>query len=127
MAKSILADAPFEQTTFGYVSPGGTGTDEYGQPIDLPGIPGSLLASFAPFKRDQVRFVEGADPNVIEGRGELLDPTDFPTFITLGSDLTCTYAGRSWTAKLTSIIPNDLPTVSLGAYFEATLTPASAS
>lgn len=115
---SLLANAPFEQTTLTYQAPDGTTTtDAYGNPV--PGsTSGTLKALLAPFKADQLQRLEGADVTTIRVRGELIDPLAFPSGVGVGSQLTLTYAGKSWTLTLTSIIPNDLPGVAFGSYFE---------
>lgn len=126
MAQSILADAPFVQTVFTAPDPdsGSWGQDEWGQDVWIPGTGViSLAAQFAPFKRTQIEFQPGANPELVEGRGELISPLDFPDSVRVGSVLQCTYAGREWDARITNIIPNDLIGVNFGAYFEATLTP----
>lgn len=126
MARSILADAPFKQHELVFTKSGGWGTDPDGQPIILPGDPEILTATFSPFKRTQVVRAEGADPHLIEGRGELMEPLDFPPGVGRGSTLACQYAGSHWSAFITNIVENDLVGVDFGAYFEATLTPAAA-
>lgn len=125
MARSILADAPFEQVTFSFNDPSGGSweQDEWGQDVWVPGGRGELVTQFAPFKRTQIEFQPGANPELVEGRGELITPLDFPESVRVGSVLQCEYAGSSWDARLTVIIPNDLIGVNFGAYFEATLTP----
>lgn len=123
MNASPLEGAPFKTTAFTYATPGEEGTDQYGNPVILPGEPGELVAVFAPFKSDQLQLDAGANPNVIRGRGELVRPIDFPDVVDLGTELACTYAGRRWVATLTVIIPNDLEGEDFGSYFEATLTP----
>lgn len=130
MAESLLIDAPFKQYSLGYVEPAPPEQvckDDRGQIIDCPGTSKTLTATFAPFKRTQVLFSEGATPQRIEGRGELLDPLDFPSSVKQGSSVSITYAGRSWSLEITNIIPNDLEGVDLGAYFEGVLTPAAGS
>jgi hypothetical protein len=115
---SLLADAPFEQLTLTYQTEGTAGTDAHGNPILLPGTPGTLSTLFAPFKATQIERVDGSDPKVIPGRGELIDPITLPAGVGIGSVLTCTYAGYSCTATLTAVIPNDLVGVNFGTYFE---------
>lgn len=125
MARSVIADAPFVQHELVFTKSGGWGTDPDGQPIILPGETETLKATFSPFKRTQVVRAEGADPQLIEGRGELIEPLDFPEGVGRGSTLDCQYAGGYWKALITNIVENDLVNVDFGAYFEATLTPAA--
>ena len=124
MARSILADAPFEQVTFTWHQPGsGMVEDPWGNPIPDPGTEVEFRALFAPWKRPQLQLQPGADRVVVEGRGDLVEPLVFPEGVTKGTDLRVNYAGRSWVARLDTIIPNDLVGVNFGAYFECTLTP----
>ena len=118
---SLLANTPFEQTTLTYSAPdGSTSTDAYGNPV--PGTTsGTVKVLFAPYKFDQLRPQPGADPKVIGGRGELVNPLSFPAGIGVGSELLCTFAGEACTLKITSIIPNDLPSVAFGDFFQADL------
>jgi len=118
---SLLADAPFGQLTLTYEAPdGSTSTDAYGNPV--PGTTsGTVNVLFAPYKFDQLRPQPGADPKVIGGRGELVNPLSFPAGIGVGSELLCTFAGEACTLKITSIIPNDLPSVAFGDFFQADL------
>ena len=129
MARSILADAPFEQVTFAFNDPSGGHweVDEWGQDVWVPGGRGELVTQFAPFKRTQIEFQPGANPEVVEGKGELITPLDFPASVRVDSVLQCTFNGRLWDARITNIIPNDLIGVNFGAYFEATLTPREGS
>jgi|GEM_PF-4000272 len=129
MAQSILADAPFVQTVFTAPDPdsGSWGQDEWGQDVWIPGSGVlSLAAQFAPFKRTQIEFQPGANPEAVEGRGELVEPLDFPASVRVDSVLQCTFNGRLWDARITNIIPNDLIGVAFGAYFEAKLVPSEA-
>lgn len=124
MARSILADAPFEQVTFTWHQPGsGMVEDPWGNPIPDPGTEVQLKAHFAPWKLPQLQLVPGADQVVVEGRGDLVEPLTFPEGVTKGADLRVTFAGRSWVARLDTIIPNDLIGVNFGTYFECTLRP----
>jgi|SRR5690625_945434 len=126
MARSILADAPFERTTFTAPGTPTVGEDEWGNPIEVPGSPVELVALFAPFKRTQIEFQPGADVSSVEGRGDLLEPLEFPASVRVGSTLSCEYGGKSWSARVTNLIPNDLIGVNFGTYFEVTLSPAGA-
>lgn len=114
---SLLADAPFAQTTLTYTVEGMAGPpDEYGNPTYTT-TSGTVKALFAPYRFDQLRFRPGSDPKVIAGRGELIAPLTFPAGVGIGSVLTCTFAGRSCSLTITNIIPNDLVGVDFGAYF----------
>lgn len=115
---SLLADAPFEQVTLTYQTEGTASTDAFGNPILLPGTPGTLTVLFAPFKATQLERMEGSDPKVFPGRGELVDPLTLPSGVDIGSVLTFTYAGNSCEATITAVIPNDLTGVDFGTYFE---------
>lgn len=118
---SLLVDAPFEQLTLTYQTEGTPGTDGYGNPIINPGTPGTLTVLFAPFKATQLERQDGVDPKLMPGRGELIDPLTLPAGVGIGTELTCTYAGYSCTATITTVIPNDLTGVDFGTYFEADL------
>lgn len=118
---SLLVDAPFEQLTLTYQTEGTPGTDGYGNPIINPGTPGTLTVLFVPYRFDQLRPMEGSDPKVIAGRGELIDPLTFPAGVGIGTKLTCTFAGYSCELTITNLIPNDLVGVDFGTYFAADL------
>lgn len=121
---SVLTDAPFTKTTLTYsVATGEWETDENGNQVPKT-TSGTLSVIFAPYRFDQLRFRPGADPQVVPGRGELIDPFAFPEGVTVGATMTCTYAGRDWNLKLTNIIPNDIPDVEFGSFFTADMTPA---
>lgn len=119
---SLLADTPFERTTFTYtvVSGAPTGTDAWGNPVYAT-TTGTLDVIFAPYRFDQLRMVPGSDPKIIAGRGELVAPLTFPAGVGIGSVLTCTYAGQSCEATITTVIPNDLQGVAFGTFFTADL------
>lgn len=114
---SVLANAPFEQTTLTAQVQTGTAPGEYGNPEPVYDDV-ELAAVLAPFKATQLERLEGADANAFRARGELVDPLDFPSGVRVGSVLTVSFAGRSYEATLTNVIPNDLKGVAFGAYFE---------
>lgn len=127
MARSVIADAPFTHTTLTYSAPGTTPgqPDEYGNPT-WSHTTGTVKALIAPYRFDQLRYLEGADTELIRGRGELIDPVAFPTGVGVGSKLTLTYAGQSYELTVLNVIENDLPGVSFGAYFGFTMRLAGA-
>lgn len=112
MAASILADAPFNDrytVTYELESDAQTGTDSAtGNPTFTPSS-STLLLSFAPYRFDSLRMQEGADAELVKGRGELINPLTFPTGIKTGSEFAMTYLGVAGILKITNIIPNDLP------------------
>ncbi len=118
---SLLAGAPFQQTTLTYAGEGAASTDSYGNPIRIPSTGGTLTVVFAPHKATQLQRLDGSDPKVISGRGELIDPLTLPAGVGVGSKLTCTFAGYSCELTITNVIPNDLVGVAFGTYFEGDL------
>jgi len=117
---SLLATAPFQQQTFTYETVTGTTTDAFGNPVPVT-TTGTITCLFAPYRFDQLRPQPGADPKVIAGRGELIDPLAFPDGVGIGSRLTGVWDGQAVTATITNVIPNDLVGVDIGTYFAADL------
>ena len=120
---SVLAAAPFVQTTLTYsAESGGTTTDEYGNPV--PEVTtGTLAALLAPDRQAQLHRLEGADAQLVMMRGELLDPLTFPTGVGVGSVLTLTWGGQASKLTITAVIPNDLVGVAFGTAFTGEMTP----
>lgn len=115
---SVLTSTPLKRYTLSYTLEGEqTGTDENGNPV-FGSTAGELTALLAPYKFDQLQPQPGADPKVTSGRGELLEPLQFPEGLGVGSEFACEYAGRAGILKVTSITENDLPGVAFGAYFQ---------
>lgn len=115
---SLLAGAPFVQTTLTARVPvsGQWETDANGN--DAPKTTQiTLKALFAPYRFDQLRFRPGADPKIVAGRGELIDPLTFPSGVGVGSRLSLTWAGQTGELLITNIIPNDLAGIEFGTYF----------
>lgn len=121
--KSLLVDAPFTRTTLTYQGAGSWGTGDDGQPILVPGAPKKLTALIAPSRADQLRYLPGADVELVVGRGELIDPLTLPAEVAVGTVLTCTYAGRVYELTITNVIVNDLVGVDFGDYFGFTMRP----
>lgn len=123
MGRSVLADAPFKQIPLTGQVPGSGWIDDpvTGNPIPAPGETVTLMAFVAPYRFDQLRLLPGADTELIRGRGELVQPLEFPTGIGVGSVLKLTYAGQAYDLTITTLIENDLPVVAFGTYFGFTM------
>lgn len=130
---SVFANAPFKQTTLtckvlsdDFDPDAEWGEDDNGNPIPPVAemIDVTLTASVSPFKATQLQRLPGADAKLMPVRGSLIEPLTFPAGVVLGSVLTLTWEGRPHKLTITTLIPNALPKVKFGTYYEGELLPA---
>lgn len=118
---SVLAATPFERYALTYTVRGAkSGTDALGNDT-FTTTTGTLTAFVTPMKRQHLHRQPGADPNVAHVVIELVEPLAPPAGVSVGSVLTLTWLGRPATLTITTLIPNDLPTVAFGTYMEGEL------
>lgn len=123
MSRSVFADAPFAQHVLTCKVPTGEwGEDDRGNPVPIDGEV-QVTASVAPFKATQLQRQPGADAKLSTVRGSLIEPLTFPAGVAVGSVLTLDWLGKPHKLTITNLIPNALPKVRFGTYFEGELTP----
>lgn len=102
MARSALAGT-FREFTLTYeVEVDGDTTDRYGEPV--PNTEDrELVVTFEPYRTPQVQLREGADAQVVRGRGTCIDPVLMPTAIGPGTELPLTWDGRPGTLRILQV------------------------
>lgn len=122
---SILAGTPFKKTELTYTivkpDPNG-GRDANGNPATIVET-GTVLVILTARIRvpDYLQKQPGADDTFIPVIGELVSPLSFPAGVVLGTRFSGEYGGQAVELELTKIVPNDLPGISFGDYFEANM------
>jgi hypothetical protein len=119
MARSVVASAPFKQTTLEFRTEGTfpDGVDDYGNPKFKQSPPTKLTALIAPYKFDMLRRQPGADPKLIPCKGELVDPLE-SSLLQIGAECRLEFQGSPATLKISNVIQNDVIGVPLGDAFQ---------
>lgn len=120
---SVMANTPFQkhELTYEIVKPDPAGgRDANGNPKTITET-GKVVATLSASTGggDFLLKMVGADVTSIRVIGELVEPLTFPAGVILGAKLTTVYGGQQVELELTKIVPNDLPVVRFGDYFEA--------
>lgn len=120
VADSALSGVFTEFTCAYSVETGATTTDEHGNTIPVVEA-GELTINFEASKSEQLIFMEGADPEVIRGKGSCISPAVMPSGLGPGSELTMTWRGKSGTLRIlqVSVAPLDVLDDTLGTEFVA--------
>lgn len=107
MARSALAGVFTEFTLSYQVETSTWTTDANGNPIPAMDTE-TLIINFEPVKAPQIQLMEGADPKVVRGRGNCVDPVSMPLEVGPGTELAMTWAGRSGKLRILQVSADPL-------------------